>query len=111
MKPLTLEALQEVIARQTATVEFPGHDVCVTVRQVTAEETKRVQDAIKGKDQDSEITEADVQIMLASIAITTADYDSDEGRATLAKLPRAMMQTIANAIYGLSGADGSTKKN
>lgn len=111
MKPLTLEALQEVIARQTATVEFPGHDVCVTVRQMTAEETKRVQDSIKGRDETSDMTQADVEVMIASIAITSADFDSDEGRDKLAKLPRAMMHTIANAVYGLSGADGSTKKN
>lgn len=111
MKPLTFEALNDVLARQTATVEFPGHDVCVTVRQVTAEETKRVQDSIKGRSEDDPATEADVQVMLASIAITTADYDNEAGREALAKMPRAMMQTIANAIYGLSGADGSTKKN
>lgn len=108
MKPLTLETLQEIVARETVTVEFPGADMTVTVRALTPDEAKRGLEFVKA---DETRTEADAQVYLASLAITTANFDSDEGRAQLAKLPRSMMQNIANAIYGLMGADGVTKKN
>lgn len=111
MKPLTFENLEKILATQTATVEFPALDTSVTVRQLTAEETKRIADATAGKDADCPMTEAEAQVLMASIAITSDNYDSDDGRAKLRQLPRTMMHLIANAIFGLSGADGSTKKN
>jgi hypothetical protein len=109
MKPLTLETLQEIVARETAVVRFPGHDVEVTVRQLTAAEGKRIQDAV-GTD-DTPAANQNAELLMASIGITTADYDSDEGRAALQKLPRPMIAKIAGAIFGLTGADGETSKN
>lgn len=111
MKPLTLETLQAIVACESVTVEFPGVDTTVTVRALTPAEAKRAADYVTAGGTDNPKTEADAQVYMASLAITTANFDSDEGRAQLARLPRPMMQTIANAIYGLCGADGVTKKN
>lgn len=112
MKPLTFEALQELIATETATVNFPGRGASVTVRQLTAEETSRVQAAVLiGAKEDDPAANHKADVLVASICITDADYDSDEGREALTKLPRAMIRKIADAVMGLSGADGTVAKN
>jgi hypothetical protein len=112
VKPLTLEALQELIARETATVQFPGLDRSVTVRQLVADELTRVQAAVlQGKQEDDPEANHKADVLVASICITDANYDTDEGREALTKLPRAMVRKIADAVMGLSGADGTVAKN
>ncbi len=111
MRPLTLETLQQIVATQTAVVQFPGHNAGVTVRQLTAPEASRVQLLSTGGDESSPELNREVELMIASICITDANYDTNEGREALAKLPRAMIHLIASASAGLSGADGTVSKN
>lgn len=110
MKPLSPEALQAIVAAKTATIRFPTHDTAVTVRQLTAAETSRVHGVILGR-KETDGLNREVDILVASIGITDADYDTDAGREALAGLPQPMIRKIVDAITGLSGADGETTKN
>lgn len=109
MEPLTLETLNKIVARETAVVRFPYHDVEVTVRQLTAPEGTRVQEVVGNGDTREKNENA--ELLIASIGITSFDYDNDDGRAALAQLKRPMIHKIATAILGLTGADGETSKN
>lgn len=111
MKPLTLEALQELVALQTVTIEFPALDSSVTVRAITADEATRIQAYTLGLAEDDPAGNHKADIMLASVCITDANYDTDEGREALSKLPRPMLRKIADAAVGLNGADGTIAKN
>lgn len=111
MKPLTLEALQELVATETVTIDFSARNQSVTIRQVTAAEASRIQTYSVGLSEDDPEANLKADIMLASVCITDHDYDTNEGREALAKLPRPMLRKIADAAVGLSGADGTVAKN
>lgn len=113
MKPLDMEGCKRIAARTTATVEFPGNEVSVTVRRLSLEESKQVSEAASVGDGEA-FPRAAVTLMM-SLAIVGADgkqtFNTDEGRAQLEQLPEGMRNLVRNELVTLMGLDGVGLKN
>lgn len=119
MKPLTIEACDEIAAKNTETVNFPGHGVSVTVRKLELSELEQIAlatpVAVAKHGGDNEDANKEVEVLMCSLAIVDATeqqtHNSEEGRAALAKLPAGMRKKIVTRIAGLVGCDGIEAKN
>lgn len=112
MKPLTLETLQELVATTRAVVEFPKRDLAITVRELTAAEFQRVHKAVGAADENDEEAEKRTRVLLCSMGICDANYDTDEGRERLAKMPSRVLQKLSDKIMELAAIDiGGIPKN
>jgi hypothetical protein len=119
VKPLTIEGCDEIAAKNTHTLKFPGHGVSVTVRKLELPELEQIALAtplaMAQHGGDNEAANKEVEVLMCSLAIVDANeqqtHNSEAGRAAIAKLPDGMRKKLATTIAGLVGCDGIDAKN
>jgi hypothetical protein len=119
VKPLTIEACDEIAAKNTQTINFPGSGYSVTVKKLGLPELEEIAlaapAAVERYGGDGEEANKEVEVLMCSLAIVDDSerltHNSEEGRAALSKLPAGMRKKIATTMAGLVGCDGIEAKN